>query len=134
MRFSHIIIYVSDVTKTAEFYQKAFNVDIGFICDDNLYVEMNTGETKLAFVSETIAKENGLDFHQNTSGNGKAPGCEITFMTEDVTNAFDIAVAAGAQAVSPPEEKPWGQTVAYVKDCNGFLVEIGNSVNIHKDS
>jgi len=26
--------------------------------------------------------------------------------------------------VSEPETKPWGQTVAYVRDRNGFLVEL----------
>jgi hypothetical protein len=26
--------------------------------------------------------------------------------------------------VSPPEKKPWGQTVSYVRDDDGVLVEI----------
>ena len=38
--------------------------------------------------------------------------------------AYDTAVAAGAKSVSKPEKKPWGQTVAYVRDNNGFLVEL----------
>jgi lactoylglutathione lyase len=38
------------------------------------------------------------------------------------------AVAAGAQLVREPVEKPWGQTVAYVRDPNGTLVELGEPV------
>jgi lactoylglutathione lyase len=49
---------------------------------------------------------------------------EIGFVTKDVKTAFDRAVKNGALAVSRPETKPWGQTVSYVRDCNGFLVEI----------
>ena len=32
--------------------------------------------------------------------------------------------AAGAIVVAPPTTKPWGQTVAYVRDLEGMLVEI----------
>jgi lactoylglutathione lyase len=33
-------------------------------------------------------------------------------------------LASGATEVKPPETKPWGQIVVYVRDLNGFLVEI----------
>jgi uncharacterized glyoxalase superfamily protein PhnB len=36
----------------------------------------------------------------------------------------DRAVAAGAALVTPPAQKPWGQTVAHVRDLNGVLIEI----------
>ena len=34
------------------------------------------------------------------------------------------AVAAGATPMRPVEVMPWGQTIAYVADTNGFLVEL----------
>ena len=34
------------------------------------------------------------------------------------------AVAEGAISHVEPQVKPWGQTVAYVRDLNGFLVEL----------
>ncbi len=39
-----------------------------------------------------------------------------------------VPVAAGAVAVAPPAHKPWGQTVSYVRDLNGVLVEIATEV------
>lgn len=45
-------------------------------------------------------------------------------MTERVEEAFKKAVANGAFELKTPVQKPWGQLVGYVKDCNGFLVEI----------
>ena len=47
-------------------------------------------------------------------------------MTEDVAAAFERAVAEGAEAVQPPQTKPWGQDVAYVRDPDGNLVEIAS--------
>ncbi|WP_234824496.1 VOC family protein [Ensifer adhaerens] len=38
--------------------------------------------------------------------------------------AYEKAVSAGASPVKPPEEKPWGQVVGYVRDLNGCLVEL----------
>jgi len=49
---------------------------------------------------------------------------EIAFATAHVQKTFDAAVKAGAKEVKAPEKKPWGQTVGYVRDLNGFLVEI----------
>ena len=46
-------------------------------------------------------------------------------MTDDVQGAFDRAITEGAEAVSPPQTKPWGQDVAYVRDPDGNLVELG---------
>jgi uncharacterized glyoxalase superfamily protein PhnB len=37
---------------------------------------------------------------------------------------YEAAIAAGAQPMRPVEVMPWGQTMAYVADINGFLVEL----------
>ena len=39
-----------------------------------------------------------------------------------------LALAAGATAVRPPTRKPWGQSVSYVRDPDGVLVELCTSM------
>lgn len=34
------------------------------------------------------------------------------------------AVKAGAELIAKPTEKPWGQTVSYVRSIEGTLIEI----------
>ena len=46
-------------------------------------------------------------------------GTELAFWTRDVAAAFQIAVEAGATALTPPRVMPWGQTVAYVQAPKG---------------
>ncbi|MNY24545.1 Glyoxalase-like domain protein [compost metagenome] len=58
-----------------------------------------------------------------------APVFEIAFETDDVEGAFQRAVTNGARPVSAPEQMPWGQTVSYVADINGYLVEICSPVS-----
>ena len=53
-----------------------------------------------------------------------APCFEIAFTTDDVSSALDRAVGLGATLIQKPEQMPWGQTVAYAADLDGFLVEI----------
>jgi hypothetical protein len=36
--------------------------------------------------------------------------------------------------IASPELKPWGQTVAYVRDFNGILVEIASDMNVCHNS
>ena len=54
----------------------------------------------------------------------KAPCFEIALCTPDVAAALERALAAGATPMRPLEVMPWGQTIAYVADINGFLVEL----------
>lgn len=122
MKLSYNLFYVDDVAKAMDFYEKAFGLQKGFLHEDQ-YGEMITGETKLGFVSHTTARSHGFEYE--ASDLKKKPSAfEIGFVTGDVEAAFEKAINAGAIVVSRPKVKPWGQVVSYVRDCNGFLVEI----------
>jgi lactoylglutathione lyase len=122
MKFGYTILYVKDVEKTVAFYEAAFGLKRKFVHESG-YGEMDTGETKLAFASVDLATSNGVSFVQ-ANPEGPSPAVEVAFVTEDVAAAFAVAVKAGAVPVAQPKQKPWGQVVAYVRDLNGFLVEI----------
>jgi uncharacterized glyoxalase superfamily protein PhnB len=123
MKLGYTILYVTDVTATVEFYERAFGLQRTFIHESNQFAEMQTGATALAFVGEALMESQGIPFRKNRTEDLPA-GFEIAFVTDDVTQAHAVAVKAGAQSVCEPEQKPWGQTVAYVRDLNGVLVEI----------
>jgi uncharacterized glyoxalase superfamily protein PhnB len=124
VQFAYTILYVKDVTKTISFYEKAFGFKRKFIAPGNEYGELMTGATTLSFASVQLAATNLSAGFLESSPGGKPFGMEIGFTTNDVQKTFDAAIAAGAIAVEKAKTKPWGQTVAYVKDINGFLIEI----------
>ena len=127
MRLGYVLIYVPDVAGTVAFYEKAFGLNRRFIDDSGQYGEMETGGTALGFVAERLAEANAIPVQRNRPDQPPA-GSEVAFVVEDVAAAYERAVAAGAVAVSAPKSKPWGQIVAYVRDLNGFLVEICTAV------
>lgn len=122
MKLGYTLLYVDDVLKTMDFYEKAFGLQKGFAHGHD-YGEMITGETKLGFVNHATASSHGFEYEKSHLDQ-KPSAFEIGFVTADVEAAFQLAVSAGALAVSRPKAKPWGQVVSYVRDCNGFLVEI----------
>jgi len=121
MQFSYTIVYVEDVLKTIAFYESAFGFQRRFVHEAGDYGELDTGATALAFSSLRLMAELGKN-PQRTSAD--APTFEIAFTTPDVAAAVQRAVDAGARMVQAPAQMPWGQTVAYVADINGALVEL----------
>jgi uncharacterized glyoxalase superfamily protein PhnB len=122
----YVILYVEDVAASLAFYEEAFGLTRRFFSDENgmAYGELETGTTRLAFASLGLAKSNLKQDVVAAAPDAAPLGAEIALVTPDVPALFDRAVSAGAAAVSEPVEKPWGQTVAYVRDNQGFLVEL----------
>jgi lactoylglutathione lyase len=58
IKFGYTILYVTDVIKSIEFYEKAFGFERKFITPDSDYGELNTGETTLSFASKELANSN----------------------------------------------------------------------------
>ena len=122
MKFGYAIQYVDDVERTIAFYERAFGLERGMVQPE--YGELATGDTKLAFAAKAhVASFLPLAFQGNGLENAPPP-MEIGLVTEDVKAAYERAVGAGAAPVMAPVAKPWGQIVGYVRDPNGFLVEI----------
>ena len=122
----YVILYVNDVAASLDFYEKAFGLARRFFHDDNgkAYGELETGAARLAFASIALAEEH-LKQKIVAATPDKAPlGMEIALTTPDVQSLFAQAVKTGATVVSEPATKPWGQTVAYLRDNCGFLVEL----------
>jgi catechol 2,3-dioxygenase-like lactoylglutathione lyase family enzyme len=123
VKLGYTIIYVADVPETVAFYKNAFGLRPRFAHESGLYAELDTGSTALAFAGEQMAAMNGLAIRPNRKAD-VAAGFEIAFVTDDPEAAYRKAVAAGASPVKPPALKPWGQTVGYVRDLNGCLIEL----------
>jgi hypothetical protein len=56
IRLGYVIIYVEDVLTIIAFYQDAFGLEQRFLHESHQYVEMETGQTCLAFASDVELK------------------------------------------------------------------------------
>lgn len=124
MQFAYTIVYVRDVDASLQFFEQAFGLKRRFLHPSGAYGELETGATALAFAQHDTARGSlGRDYVAADAS--AAPlGVEIGLVTANVAAACDKAITAGATLLSPPAQKPWGQTVAYVRAPDGTLVEL----------
>jgi catechol 2,3-dioxygenase-like lactoylglutathione lyase family enzyme len=121
VRFGYTILYVRDVPASVGFYERAFGLERRLLHESSQYAELETGSTALAFAARELAAESAGELAE-----AHPAGFEICLVDEDVEGAYRRALEAGAEAVSEPEEKPWGQHTAYVRDPDGTLIEIAS--------
>ncbi|MBK8506859.1 MAG: VOC family protein [Saprospiraceae bacterium] len=124
IKFAYTILYVEDVEKAIKFYENGLGFTRKFVTPENDYGELLVGETTLSFASKSLANSNLEEGFIESSLNSKPFGIEIGFTTDNVEETVKSLVDAGAVIVENPKTKPWGQVVSYVRDLDGFLIEI----------
>ena len=92
--------------------------------DSPMYRELETGAHTLAFAAQSYVEDMLPGGFRPPQNDEAPPPFEVALTTDDVAGALERALAAGARKVLAPTKKPWGQTVAYVRDCDGTLVEL----------
>ncbi len=78
----------------------------------------------LRFASLELGESNLKNGFIPSHRNNKPFGIELTFVSSDIKVDFNKAIQEGAIVIEELKDKPWGQAVGYVKDINGFLIEI----------
>jgi len=124
VKLGYTILYVSDVTKSTEFYESAFGFKRKFVTPENDYAELLTGETTISFVSKELANSNLKNGFIESSQKEKPFGIELALVTDNVHEIITEAIKLGGIMVEQPIQKPWGQTVGYIRDIDGFLLEV----------
>ncbi|HVU51325.1 MAG TPA: VOC family protein [Polyangia bacterium] len=128
MKLTHTTLFVPEIARALVFYEEAFGMKAKLVHVGGQYAELEAGGTTLAFAAHALARGIvGRAYVEATRG-GPPLGVELALEPDDVAAAFARAVAAGAEPVSPPEAKPWGQLVAYVRDLNGFLISLAREL------
>jgi lactoylglutathione lyase len=123
-RLSFIVVYVRDVPAELTFYEQAFGLERRHLDtrENGAYGELSTGETVVAFAShELVRRHLPVPFRAHDPGD-EPMGVEITLELENLDEAVERALAAGATLVAAPELKGWGQRYAFIRDPEGVLL------------
>jgi catechol 2,3-dioxygenase-like lactoylglutathione lyase family enzyme len=130
LSLGYVIFYVEDVPSTVRWFTAAFGLEQRLLTPQGDYGELDTGATTLAFASLDLASSGvgGARFVTHDPA-GPALAASVTLVTDDVPAALATASAVGGVVVTEPTTTPWGQTVAYVRDPNGILVELATAVS-----
>ena len=124
IKFGYTIVYVENVEKAINFFESAFGMSRKFITEESDYGELNTGETTLSFACHELGQSNFSGGYVNGSESKEPLGTEIALVTTDVEASHASALHHGAIELKAPNQKPWGQTVSYVRCPSGILLEL----------
>lgn len=124
IKYAYTILYVTSVLESLEFYENVFGFERKFLTEEQDYGELRSGETIIAFATKQLANSNLSNGFIVASQSGKPFPIEMGFTTDNVEETVSIALKNGAKIEEPMTSKPWGQKVTYIRDNNGFLLEI----------
>ncbi len=124
MKYAYTILYVENVSESIKFYEKAFGFKPKFVSPEKDYGEVISGQTTIAFASLDLGNSNFKNGFKKIAIKEKPFGTEMAFTSENIESDFQNAINSGATEYEPIIEKPWGQKVGYLRDNNGFLIEV----------
>jgi len=119
-----VIVYVDDPAEASAFYERAFGLQPEFVAPTGTYAQMDTGATKLGFAAYSLGERNFAGGVRPAGREGQPPNVELALVHADVEAAYAQALDAGCESLAPPEDKPQGQRVGYVRDPFGTLIEL----------
>ncbi len=120
----YIILIVDDLDRALDFYTQVLGLTLGHRSGD--YAQLDTGLTRIGFYTRpAMAAVVGCTLEPARQ---TAPGFELGFKVADVDAAYAEIVAGGATPLTPPTTRPWGQRTAYVRDPDGYLIELAQGL------
>jgi len=115
------ILYVANQGKSKEFYQFVLGKEA--VLDVPGMTEFLLDEkTKLGLMPESSINKILAGKTRNPSEGNGIPRCELYLKTDDLQFFYQNALKAGANIVSPPLPRDWGDLVAYVSDPDGHIL------------
>lgn len=127
LKLNAIGLFVNDMETMVSFYRDVMGMKTDWAGDAN--AELYSDGIRLIMFSRN-------DFEVMTSRqyaypNGLNGTAELAFDVAnfaEVDKEYERVVKAGATAVFPPTDEPWGQRTSYVADPDGNLIEISSFV------
>jgi predicted enzyme related to lactoylglutathione lyase len=117
-RLVAVILSVSDLDRSTKLYRDAFGVD--------LHPGDNGGDDRwTGGVHAEISWTEGayLHFALYPAKDNPTSGVQISLRVDDIEEAHERAVNAGAVVLHPPRTEPWGRSGRY-EDLDGNIVEL----------
>ena len=127
LRFGYTILYVSDVAASLDFYERALGQQRRFVHESGQYAELDTGPTTPGPRRPRAGGRERAGAVPARAQDGRP--ADLRGLLRDRRRAGRLRPRRsreGAEEVTPPQTKPWGQDVAYVRDPDGNLVEIAS--------
>lgn len=112
-----ICLLVEDLAKSRDFYETKLGLTIN--SQDTGFVDYKLGEAPLALFEKKHAQAMFPPKYMKSAG-----GAVIALQVDDVAQACADLQQKGVKFFEGPKQTSWGQTVAYLHDPDGHIIEL----------
>lgn len=124
MNLDYVVLVVDDLDEALAFYVGVLGFPLGH--QSGPYAQLETGTTRLGlFERGAMAEALGRRLAPPPPD---APAFELGCKVDDCDAAYAELVGSGAEPVTEPTDRTWGQRTAYVRDPDGHLVELAQDL------
>ena len=118
-----IILFVADQQKSRDFYSSVLQMNPELDVPGMTEFKLIDG-LKLGLMPENgIARILADQMPQPKTGNG-IPRCELYLLLDNIDEAYERALKAGAKEISKIQDRDWGNAVGYLSDPDGHLIAL----------
>lgn len=112
-----LCLLVDNLTISQDFYENKLGLKVN--STDTGFVDYQLGETPLALFEKKHATAMFPSEHMKSPG-----GTVIALQVDDVDETCQELIAKGVRIFEGPKKMSWGQTVAYLRDPDGHIIEL----------
>lgn len=117
----HIILYVQHQVESTSFYQQILQqepvLNVPGMTEFDLSENLKLGLMPNAGIAKILQEKTP---HPDEAQG--IPRCELYLKGDDVQQAYEQAIKAGAKLISPIEDRNWGDKVCYFSDPDGHII------------
>jgi uncharacterized protein len=116
----NFILYVRDQRASAEFYRKALGTEPTLDVPGMTEFRLRDGVVLGLMPEQGITRLLGGAIDPSSAGG--VPRAELYLLVDDPAGCHARALAAGAEELSPIQDRDWGEAAAYCRDPDGHVL------------
>jgi lactoylglutathione lyase len=122
MKIGFVRVFVTDLAKSLEFYNKTLGMEIDYT-DNKNWAQFKSGED-VSLAIEACAAD-----HEEHGSKLVGRFVGVTLMVDDMDDTFKRLRTSGVQFTGEPEKQHWGGTLAHLKDPDGNILTLMQEAN-----
>jgi lactoylglutathione lyase len=110
----YVRVFVTDWSRAVDFYAQTLQMIPVFVTDG--WAEFATGEAHLALERVDPADPESEELVGRFVG--------VSLRVADVVELYEDLASRGVEFLAPPEQQPWGGTLAHLRDPDGNILTL----------
>jgi catechol 2,3-dioxygenase-like lactoylglutathione lyase family enzyme len=119
-----VILAVADVDRSLAFYRDLLGFAIDALYDDPPYASLSRAGMRLSLAEEGHPAEDRPGVSMAAPADPAVADAVLVLEVADCLAVHEELAARGAKMLAPPYSPPWGGHRFFVRDPDGYLVEL----------